>query len=215
MKLVLCSEGFRTPNTVQACVDLVGKPQGDISIAIINEGYAVEEGDKRWVLDNLQDVAQNFTGGIDIVNLLALPLKKVEKNILKHDAIFALGGDPDYVMHVFNRTGFSTLLPKLLEKVVYVGSSASSMVMGKRLSDTARSVIYGQGRTYGTRKYFEFIDAAIIPHIDSPYFATCQGILPEAAKLHTGTIYGLNGDSAIVVNGQEQTVIGSAPVIIE
>ena len=47
MKLVLCSEGFHTPNTVQACVELTGKPQNEITIAIINEAYAVEAGDKR------------------------------------------------------------------------------------------------------------------------------------------------------------------------
>lgn len=65
--------------TVQACIDLVGRPQDEISVAIINEAYAVEEGDKYWVLNNLNSVANNFKGGIDIVNLLALPLDKVEE----------------------------------------------------------------------------------------------------------------------------------------
>lgn len=70
MKLVLCSEGFHTANTVQACVELVGKPQNKISVAVINEAYAVEEGDKYWVLDNLNSVAKNFKSGLDIINLL-------------------------------------------------------------------------------------------------------------------------------------------------
>lgn len=49
MKLVLCSEGFHTLNTVQACVDLVGKPRDQITFAVINEAYSAEHGDKRWV----------------------------------------------------------------------------------------------------------------------------------------------------------------------
>jgi hypothetical protein len=77
MKLVLCSEGFHTPNTVEACVKLVGKPQDQISIGIINEAYAVEEGDKRWVLDNLNSVATNFSGEIDIIDLLALSIEEL------------------------------------------------------------------------------------------------------------------------------------------
>jgi len=43
-------------------------------VAIINEAFAVEEGDKRWVLDNLNDVASNFPAELDIINLLALPI---------------------------------------------------------------------------------------------------------------------------------------------
>jgi hypothetical protein len=82
MKLVLCSEGFHTPNTVEACVRLVGKPQDQISIGIINEAYAVEEGDKRWVLDNLNSVANNFSGEIDIINLLALSIQEVAKYLV-------------------------------------------------------------------------------------------------------------------------------------
>lgn len=85
MKLVLCSEGFATENTVQACVDLCGKPQSEISIAIINESFAVEEGDKRWVLDNLNSVFNNFSNEIDIINLLALSIDEVEKRISNKD----------------------------------------------------------------------------------------------------------------------------------
>lgn len=212
MKLLLCSEGFRTPNTVQACVELVGKPQDQISIAVINEAYAVEDGDKYWVIDTLNDVARNFTGGIDILNLLALPLKKVEEKIMRRDAMFVVGGSTDYLMHVFNRTGFSSLLPTLLEKVVYIGSSAGSMVMGERLPVKAHDILYGDEETYGIENYLQFVPKVIIPHLDSPYFAGRSELLPKAAKYHQGVVCGLTDDSALVVNGTEQTVIGSAPV---
>jgi len=41
MKFVLCSEGFHTPNIVEACVKLVSKSQDQISVGIMNEAYAV------------------------------------------------------------------------------------------------------------------------------------------------------------------------------
>ena len=167
MKLVLCSEGFFTPNTVAACVELCGKPQNEISVAIINEAFAVQEGDKYWVLDNLGDVAENFKGGIDIVNLLALPLDKVEENIAKRDVIFVIGGNPDYLMHVFNKTGFSKLLPKLLATKVYVGSSAGSMVLGRRLSNKVFTRIYGERGDWGVTDYLGLVDLAIVAHLNS------------------------------------------------
>lgn len=214
MKLILCSAGFHTANTVQACVDLVGKPQDTISVAIINEAYAVERGDKYWVVDDLNNVAKNFTGGIDMINLLALPLEEIEARIMQRDVIFVVGGHADYLMHIFNKTGFAKLLPKLLGTKVYVGSSAGSMVMGKRLSAEAHKLIYGERKTYSTDRFLEFIDPAIMPHLDSPYFPNRKETLLEAAKSYHGTVYGLRDDSAIVVDGNKQTVIGSKPVKI-
>lgn len=214
MKLVLCSEGFHTPNTVQACVKLVGKPQDQISVAIINEAYAVEDGDKRWVLDNLNSVAANFKAGLDLVNLLALPLSKVEEAIMKCDVIFVIGGHTDYLMSLFNKTGFSNLLPKLLRSKVYVGSSAGSMVVGKRLSTEAHKIMYGEDETYGTDKFLGFIDAALMPHLNSPFFPNRKETLLEASAQYKGTVYGLQDNSAVVVDDDKLTVIGDGVIKI-
>ena len=212
MKLVLCSEGFFTPNTVQACVELVGKPQDQISVAIINEAYAVEEGDKYWVLDNLNDVAKNFKGGIDMVNLLALPLGKIEENIMKRDVIFVIGGNTDYLMHVFDKTGFSKLLPKLLETKVYVGSSAGSMVLGRRVSTEAYTKIYEEPGDWGVTDYLGLVDLAIKPHLNSKVFPNNRAeILDQVCKGVNFPVYALQDDSAIVVDGTTQKFIGSEP----
>ena len=105
MKLLLCSEGFQTPNTVQACIGLVGKPKEEISVAIINEGFSVEEGDKRWVLENLNDVANNFPAELDIINLLALSIDEVAARLADKDVIFMVGGNADFLMTVLAKTG--------------------------------------------------------------------------------------------------------------
>jgi dipeptidase E len=215
MKLVLCSEGFHTPNTVQACIDLVGKPQDQIRVAIINEAYAVEDGDKYWVLDNLHSVADNFTGGMDIVNLLALPPAKVEENIRKCDVIFVVGGNTDYLMHVFKKTGFDQLLPKLLESKVYVGSSAGSMVIGRRVSTGAYTAIYEEPGDWGVDDYLGLVDLAIKPHLSSTNFPNNRAeILERVCKGVDFPVYALKDDSAIVIDGDEQRIIGSDPIKI-
>lgn len=214
MKLILCSEGFHTQNTVQACVDLVNKPRNQITFAVINEAYSAEHGDKRWVISNLNDVAKNFPAEMDIVNLLALPLKEVEERILQKDAIFVVGGHTDYLMSVFIKTGFAKLLPKLLKSKVYVGSSAGSMVLGKRLSTEAYEKIYHEQSVYGISKYLEFVDMCLMPHLDSAHFPNRRETLLEAAKKHSGVIYGLRDDSAVVINGKNISTIGSKPYIL-
>lgn len=214
MKLVLCSEGFATQNTVRVCVELCEKPQDQISIAVINEGFAKEAGDKRWVLDNLNSVANNFSGQIDIINLLALSASEVEERMRNKDVIFVIGGDTDYLMSVYKKTGFDKLLPRLLETIVYVGSSAGAQVAGRRISDDAYALIYGETITYGITEYLSLVDFSVMPHLDSPDFPNRRESLTEAVGSFTGTVYGLRDDSAVVVNGNQISLIGSEPVVI-
>lgn len=215
MKLVLCSEGFHTPNTVEACVKLVGKPQDQISVGIINEAYAVEVGDKRWVLDNLNSVASNFSGEIDIVDLLALSIEEIEERLADKDVIFVVGGDTDYLMSVYRKTGFDKLLPKLLETKVYVGSSAGSMVVGKRISAAAYKLIYGEDSKWDIDQYIGLVNLSVMPHLDSPHFPNRKESLLEAVGSFEGKVYGLRDDSAVVIDGDDIQTIGSEPLIIE
>ncbi|MFT4532278.1 MAG: dipeptidase E [Candidatus Saccharimonadales bacterium] len=212
MKLVLCSEGFATQNTVDACVELVGKPQDQIKVGIINEAYAVELGDKRWVLDNLNSVAKHFPAEIDIISLLALSIDEIEKRLADKDVVFVVGGNTDYLMYVFNKSGFSKLLPKLLVNKVYVGSSAGSMVIGRRISTEAYEKVYGESGDYELSGYLNFVNLAIKPHFDSDDFPNNRAeILNKYASGTDFPVYGIRDDSAIVVNGDKQEFIGSKP----
>ena len=215
MKFVLCSEGFHTQNTVEACVKLVGKPQDQISIGIINEAFAVEEGDKRWVLDNLNSVTNNFSAEIDIVDLLALSIEEVEKRLANKDVIFVVGGDTDYLMSVYQKTGFDKLLPKLLETKVYVGSSAGSMVVGKRINAAAYRLIYGEDSKWNVDQYVGLVDLSVMPHLDSPHFPNRKESLLQAVGSFEGKVYGLRDDSAVVIDGDDVSTIGSEPIVIE
>lgn len=215
MKLVLCSEGFYTPNTVEACITLVGKPQDQITVGIINEAYAVEKGSKRWVLDNLNSVANSFGGELDIVDLLALSIEEVEERLATKDVIFVVGGNTDYLMTVFQKTGFGKLLSRLLETKVYVGSSAGSMVVGKRISAAAYRLIYGEDSKWDVNQYLGLVDFSVMPHLDSPHFPNRKESLLAAADGFAGRVYGLRDDSAVIVDGNDISVIGSEPIVIE
>lgn len=215
MKLILCSEGFYTDEIVKKCEELVGKPRSSINIAIINEAYAAEhKSNLRWVVANLSDVVDNFGGELELVNLLALDIKTIEERIMKHDVIFVVGGHTDYLMSVFNKTGFAKLLPKLLKSKIYVGSSAGSMIMCKRLSKNAYLKLYGQKEDYGIKKYMEIVDLSIVPHLDSPKRKGRKEALIKVSRNHQGVIYGLNDDCAIVLENKNLYTIGSKPLIL-
>jgi dipeptidase E len=215
MKLLLCSEGFATPELIQKGAELVGKPQDQISVGIINEAFAVERGDKRWMLDNLQSVFDNFSAEVDIINLLALSIEEVESRLANKDLIFVVGGDTDYLMSVYQKTGFDKLLPKLLESKVYVGSSAGSMVVGSRVSADAYRLIYSEDSKWDIDEYLGLVDLSVMPHLDSPDFPNRNESLIGAIGTFQGKVYGLRDDAAVVVDGEEIYTIGSDPVVVE
>src|SRR3990167_1072124 len=214
MKLILASEGFYTEEIVAKCEELVGKPRKSISVAVINEAYAVERNNLTWVLDNLNNVRNNFGGNLELVNLLALDIETVKQRLGENDVIFVVGGHTDYLMSVFIKSGLSKILPELLKTKVYVGSSAGSMVLGKRLSEEAYIKIYNERNTYGVDKYSELVDIAIMPHLDSPNFPNRKETLIDAVEQHSGVVYGLRDDSAIVVDENNIVTIGSEPIIL-
>jgi dipeptidase E len=215
MKLLLCSEGFYTEEEIAKTEELVGKLRTEISVAVINEAYAVEKGGHRWVIETLAKVGNIFGGHIELVDLLALDLDEVKERIELCDVIFVIGGHTDYLMHVFQKTGFDKLLPDLLKTKVYVGSSAGSMVAAKRMSTKAYEMIYGEEGDYGVTRYCEFVDFAIKPHFGSPMFnARTKEQLLEASKDYTGTVYGLDDNTAIVIEDTKMYVIGGKPIEI-
>ena len=95
-----------------------------------------------------------------------------------------------------------------------MGSSAGSMVLGRRLSSEAYEKIYHEQSPYGINKYLELVDMTIMPHLDNPHFANRREILQDASRKHSGVIYGLRDDSAIVVEGNKVSTIGSKPLIL-
>jgi len=216
MKLLLCSEGFYTEAEVAKTEELVGKPRQEISVAVINEAYAVEhDNNLTWVLDNLNSVRDNFGGKSELVNLLALDTETVKQRIQKHDVIYVIGGHTDYLMSVFQKTGFDQLLPELLRSKVYVGSSAGSMVVGQRISTEAYAAVYGEEGDYGVTRYAELVDFAVIPHLNSEAFpGTREDIVLIACAGHQGTVYAINDNTALVVDGGELYSIGDRPLKI-
>ena len=118
-------------------------------------------------------------------------------------------GHTDYLMSLYQKTGFDTLLKELLDTKVYVGSSAGSMVVCERISSQAYLEIYGEKADYGVTQYMELVDVAIKPHLDSDHFPNNrEEKLLEISKTYDGTLYALSDSSALYVNGKNIKIVG-------
>ncbi len=209
MKLVLTSGDISNEEIYNKVIELVGKPAKDISIAVLIEASAVEEGDKRWLINGLSRLTAQFFGEIDIVNLLALQKHEVERRLAKADLIYCFGGCTEWLKVVFEKTGFSAKLPKLLEEKVWVGSSAGSMILGKMPSTETQSYIYSIDNYFGVDKYLGIVNFSILPHIFGAFvpldsFQKCL----EESKKQDYPVYVLSDDSAVIVENNKVYLLG-------
>jgi dipeptidase E len=213
MKLVLTSTGFFIKEIAEKTAELAGKPLAKLNIAIINEAYSVENGGKRWIIKELGNIDHYVGGEIDFINLLALSSEEIEERIKLSDVIYVMGGHTDYLMSVFQKTGFDRLLKdRILEDKVYLGSSAGAMVICRRNSKEAYLDIYGEEGEYGVENYMDLVDFTIKPHIDSVEFPNNNiENLERVCKGLDFDCYGLKDDQAIIVEGDKISFVGGEP----
>lgn len=198
--MILASCGFRTPETVHKCIEFVGKPAKEISFGIINEAYVPYHLPHDWVIDDLISIHDNFSNNIELIPF-TLDIAEIKNRLADKDVIFVIGGSTAYLKTIFDRTGFSKILPELLEEKVYVGSSAGSMIIGHCPTKETLLKTSGDDDDFSVTEYLGLLPIEIIPHIHGKFTlpAAENQIVPESVK-QKYTIYGLSDDAAVIVD---------------
>jgi dipeptidase E len=210
MKLLLTSAGISNSSIRDALVDLLGKPVAEASALFIPTAI--------YALPNGADIAGKVIRGslgdpfcdmgwksFGLLELTALPSIKKEHwvpMLQETDALLVGGGDCQYLTYWMQRSGLSDLLP-LLQKVVYVGLSAGSMVM------TSFGTTYG-GHTLpaDTDKALGLVGIALHPHLDHESFPENSAAnLEKLAATIPVPSYAIDDQTAIKVTDSTVEVI--------
>ena len=203
MKLLLTSAGISNTSIHNALVDLLGKPVAEASALFIPTAiYAIPNGGdivRRVICGSLGDPFCDLGWkSLGLLELTALPTIKPElwvEILQQTDALLVGGGDCQYLCYWMQQSGLVNLLPSILQKTVYVGLSAGSMIMTRF------------GTTYGnhtlpaeTDKSLGLVNFAIHPHLDHEQFP--KNSLANLEKL-AGTLpmpsYAIDDATAIKV----------------
>lgn len=206
MKLLLASSGFTNEAIIQACEELVGESRADINFLILNEAIKVETGDHRWLIEGLQEIATNFGGTIETVDLQAHPLEYVLERIQPADAIFCFGGNTDYLTKVFQETSFAEVLPKILEQKVWVGSSAGSCVLCHKESKNTTENIFMEKPF--TDQFLNLIPIFFLPHYHSEWFPQLKREVALYESQNTDLpVYLMSDQSALMITGDKDDLV--------
>lgn len=211
MKLLLTSAGISNQSIQAALVELLGKPIAEARALFIPTAIYGIKGSaeiiQKVICGTLGDpFCQLGWNSIGLLELTALP--SIEKELWLHeisqvDALLVGGGDCQYLCYWMQQSGLAELLPSLLNKVVYVGLSAGSMIM------TSYGTTYGNHiLPANTPKSLNYLNFAIHPHLNHEWFPSnaLENIEKLAATLAVSS-YAIDDSTAIKVIGNQITVV--------
>src|ERR1700761_4173140 len=173
MKLLLTSAGISNAGIHGALTELLGKPVSEASALFVPTAiYGIPNGGEivRKVIcgtlgDPFCDMGWKSLGLLELTALSSIKPEIWLPKLRDTDALLVGGGDCQYLTYWMLQSRLADLLPSLLEKMVYVGLSAGSMIMSR------------YGTTYGnhtlpveTPTSLNFLDFAIHPHLDYEAF---------------------------------------------
>lgn len=173
MKLLLTSAGISNTSIRNALTDLLGKSIAESSALFVPTAiYGIPNGGdivRRVINGTLGDpFCELGWKSLGLLELTALPTMKKELWIPlleQTDALLVGGGDCQYLTYWMQQSGLSGLLPTLLNKIVYVGLSAGSMIMTSYGTSYNNHTLPPE-----TDKCLGLLDFALHPHLDHEWF---------------------------------------------
>lgn len=208
MKLLLTSDGLTNKSIVNALLGLLSKSPKDNKVVFVPTASNIIAKDRTWMLDELYKFKKLGFPYIDIVDLAALSAQDWKPRLENADVLLFGGGNPFYLKYWFKKSGFAKILSDLLKDKIYIGVSASSMVLGPdfliKPREESKKYLEKENETKG----FGVVDFAVMPHFETGQFkeSTIKNIASKFANSKFA-IYGLDDDSAIVVNDGKVEVV--------
>lgn len=211
MKLLLTSAGISNASIRNTLVDLLGKPIAESTALFIPTAiYGIPNGGdivRRVINGTLGDpFCELGWKSLGLLELTALPSMKKELWIPlleQTDALLAGGGDCQYLTYWMQQSGLSGLLPSLLNKIVYVGLSAGSMIMTRYGTSYNNHTLPPE-----TDKCLGLLDFALHPHLDHEWFpANALANIKKLASSLPMPSYAIDDQTALkVVDGAVEVV---------
>ena len=215
MKLLLTSAGITNKSIEAALTSLLprraGLPAvaGECNLAFVPTAANVEEGDKGWLIDDLNNLRKMGFKELDIVDFSAMPRDVYLPRLEHADVICFSGGNNFHLIHMIKKLGLNQDLIKLLETRVYMGISAGSVVAGTSLMLSSSATMYSESiGDIKDDRGLGYADIHIRPHLNSPWFPDVRvEKIREHAKEALTPIYALDDQSAIKIDGDKLEVI--------
>lgn len=206
MKLLLTSSGLSKREIGQALYDMVGKPASECRVGFIPTAANVEPHIKGWLIGQLNQLQRYGFYQIDIVDVSADGVDW-RTRLESCDMLWLSGGNTFHLLEQVRKTGFDVWLKENIESKVYVGGSASSILMTPTIA--VAGLEPGDENTVGLTDLtgLHYVDFEIEPHCDQAR----MNEVAEYAKTTENPVYAIDDLTAIkVVDDNVEVISGGS-----
>lgn len=131
MKKLFLTSSTITSNLVKPFEEFIGRSSVGLKAAFIPDAGLKTEGDKSWIDEEMNELKRDLQWQVDKVTLANENFTSLQR-LSEYDVVYVNGGYSGYLAEVMKKSGFDRILPSLLSSgIIYVGSSAGSMVLSK------------------------------------------------------------------------------------
>lgn len=167
MKFLLTSAGIKNTSIRNALIELLGKPIAESRALCIPTALLPFPGGPSMAYQFISGLTANPLcelgwKSLGVLELTALPTIQEENwtaAVRDADALLVAGGDVLYLTRWMRESGLANLMPSL-DKTVYVGVSAGSMVTAPVFGETY------DDPPFVIEKGLGLVDFALLPHVD-------------------------------------------------
>ncbi len=202
MKLLLTSSGLSKRQIGEALQQMVGKAPSDCKVGFIPTAANVEPYNKDWLISQFGQLQRYGFYNIDIIDISADGVDW-RTRLEEVDILWLSGGNTFHLLDQVRKTGFDEWLKENIDKKVYVGGSASSILMTPTIAvaglESGDENIPGLTDLTG----LGYVDFEIEPHCDQVRFEA----IAAYAKTTENSVYALDDLSAIKVIDDNVEVI--------
>ncbi len=214
MKLLLTSLGLTNESIRNALVELTGKPIKETTAVFVPTAMHAVPGGGEHLWEQLAhqlEIGWKPIGVLELTAMASLSAEHWLPPLREADVIMVGGGNTPYLSYWFERSGFARALADLLERRVYIGVSAGSMVVThsfginrERLRTTGvyADEQYGDIAPLNAGSDFtmKLVPFTLRPHLNAAYFehVTLADMTAAAADVDV-PLYAIDDQTAIKV----------------
>lgn len=201
MKLLLTSAGVTTQAIANKLAALVGN--GNRKVGFITTAANVEPGNKDWYINQIISL-QKY--GFDYIDFIDPSAADVDWKTRLADVgiIFVSGGNTFHLLNQSRTTGFDAWLRQHIERIVYIGVSAGSIIMTPHIG--VASIDNGDTNLAGITDLtgFGFVPFELSPH--TPEMVSVSAVAAYASTIQH-KLYAINDTSALCIKDGRLKII--------
>ncbi len=206
MKLLLTSSGLSKRDIGRALYGMVDKPASQCRVGFIPTAANVDPTIKGWLIGQFNQLQRYGFYQIDIVDISADGVDW-RARLADCDILWLSGGNTFHLLDQVRKTGFDKWLKENIDSKVYVGGSASSILMTPTIA--VAGLEPGDENAVGLQDLtgLGYVPFEIEPHCDGARLEE----VAEYAATTDNPVYAIDDLTAIkVVDGEVEVISGGS-----